>query len=547
MPALAAPTTDLRFAERSPQPSVEIRLAAAETRNAELELENSKLRRELEAAIRRLSKLEARNAKLRAELKDERKDRRAAEAKLSRAESRVESDSRNSSLPPSSDRPKTKAERAKERASKREAEQAEAQAAGRTLRKRGGQPGHRGHSRPLLPPEKVDRINDLFPTCCGDCKGADFEALPGSAPTIHQTTDLVPKLTETTEHRLHQAQCKACGKVCRASLPPGQSQSPFGPGLAALAATLTLGGPRCSKASAVEFFKTVLNVELCAASVVELEQRVSASLAPIYTEALEQAQEEAKKHKSLDETGWSQKNSKAWLWVMITSSMTILMIADQRAREVAIKLMGSLCKGILTSDRFSAYRHWCALKWQNCWSHLKRDFAKFLTYDDASKELGKKLLALERRVFDLWHEHKSGELSRLGLKRKLQPVKRELKKLLKKGTKLSHKKAASLSRGLLRDFESFWTFTRYDGVEPTNNNAERALRHGVIYRKTSFGTQSERGSRYVERMLTVRATLKQQGRPLFQFLKEALLAKNGIGDRPSLVQKTSPETLNNAA
>jgi transposase len=277
----------------------------------------------------------------------------------------------------------------------------------------------------------------------------------------------------------------------------------------------------------------VWGVPVALGSVSELEQATSTALAPVVGEAHAAAQRAAATN--MDETGWREGRRKAYLWVMVTALLTVFRVDRTRSGQVARELLGPNWRGIVGSDRFSGYA-WLEVPWrQVCWAHLKRDFQQMVDWGGAAAPIGTGALAVERQVFELWHRFRAGASDRATLQAELEPARLKLRNLLLDGTTSEHAKAAGRCTELLRLWPALWSFARYPGVEPTNNVAEQALRPAVLWRKGSFGTHSPAGSRFAERMLTVSATCRQQGRDLLDFLTQATQAARLGTLPPSLI------------
>ena len=320
---------------------------------------------------------------------------------------------------------------------------------------------------------------------------------------------------ETTEHRQHSQRCPRCGKVTTAPLPDGVSRSAFGPRVTALVALLT-GCYRLSKRTVVGMMKDLFGVELSLGSVTACEGSVSATIAEPVTEA--HAFVQASDKVNADETGWREGRKRAWLWVAATSLVTVFLVCRQRGKTAAKALLGAF-KGILTTDRWDGYLWYEGLR-QICWAHLLRDFQAMSERSGAAGRVGLQLVAATKRMFKRWHRVRDGTITRLGFRRLMSPVRLEFERLLKLGQRGRTSIAGSCAE-MLQLFGTFFTFVDHDGVEPTNNLAEQQVRHAVIWRKTSFGTHSAEGSRFVERMLTVRATLRQQDRNVVEYIVHA--------------------------
>ena len=223
----------------------------------------------------------------------------------------------------------------------------------------------------------------------------------------------------------------------------------------------------------------------------------------------------------VDETGWPEAEQQKWLWTGATADVTVFRILCGRSADDAQQVISQEAKGIVTTDRYSAYQ-WLELRRrQICWAHLKRDFQAFVERGCNSAETGKALLAQVKRLFQLWHKLRNGELNREGFQQAMQPVEQRVKKLLEAGSQAEHEKTRRTCVNILKVEPALWTFVRVEGVEPTNNAAERPLRRAVLWRRKSFGTQSEAGSRFVARILTAVQTLRQQGGGVLEFLTAA--------------------------
>jgi transposase len=434
-------------------------------------------------------------------------------ARVAELEARLGRNSSNSSRPPSSDPPGT---RRKEPSG--------------TGRKRGGQPGHPGAKREMLPVEEVDEVKRFVPKRCGQCRthlrGED------PAPLRHQVTEVPPIKPVVTEYQCHALTCEQCGAVTRAELPPDVPTSAFGPRLTAMVAVCT-GAYRMPKRIAQELLSAFLGVDLSLGSVPKLEQRVSASVAEPVEAARQFVRSSRQVH--LDETGWTEEKRRAWLWVAATPLVSVFEVVRSRGKEVAQRMLGLGFAGTAISDRWCAYNWLHVLRRQVCWAHLLREFQGFVDQGGARKKYGQLLLDEMAVAFSWWHRVRDGTLTRRTFQRKMRPLMREVGRLLREAAARLPKKEAGTCREMLKLEDAMWTFVYVDGVEPTNNRAERALRPAVIWRKGSFGTDSQGGSRFVERILTVVSTLRSQGRNILDFLAAAGNAALGHCPVPSLL------------
>jgi transposase len=419
---------------------------------------------------------------------------------------RLNRNSRNSSTPPSQDPPNAP-------------ERKRPDPSGRS---QGAQLGHRGKGRKLLPLEAVDRVVDHWPARCGCGRcfaDADEEA---GEPARHQVTELPEIAVAVIEHRLHRRLCPGCGKATRAELPAGVSVGAFGPRLEAAVATLAIRN-RASRRDTVELMGELFGAGLASGTADAILARTGEALSEPYEDLLTRIGEAPALN--VDETGWKLRGAKRTLWGAVAQGIAVFRIApDRHEREVAA-LLGEDFGGIVGSDRWWAYRGFDPKRRQACWSHLIRDFTTHSEGLAAQKEFGEAGLDIARRLFAAWdgfQEH--GDRRRL--KREVAPLKRELKALLRHGSKGRRNKLTwGFSKNLLKIWPALWTFVEVEGVEPTNNRAERALRGPVIYRKLSLGSQSERGETTTQRLLSASVTCRLQGRSLFAYLAEVLGAR----------------------
>jgi transposase len=419
---------------------------------------------------------------------------------------RLNRNSRNSSTPPSQDPPG-----APER--KRPDPSGRAQ---------GAQPGHRGKGRKLLPVEAVDRVIDHWPGRCGCGHRLAKSDQEAGLPARHQVTELPEIAVEVTEHRLHRSRCPDCGASIRAELPADVPAGAFGPRLEAAVATLAVRN-RVSRRDTVELARELFGARLASGTVDAILARTGQALEEPYEDLLGRIR--VAPALNVDETGWKLRGKKRTLWSAVIPRAAVFRVAPDRHEREAVALLGENFEGIVGSDRWWAYRGFDPGKRQVCWSHLIRDLTAHAEGLAAQKEFGEQGLDIARRLFCAWgrfQEHSD----RRRLKREVAPLKRELAALLRRGSKGRRNKLTwGFSKNLLKVWPALWTFTEIDGVEPTNNVAERALRGPVIYRKLSLGSQSERGERTIERLLSVSVTCRLQGRSLFGYLADALGAR----------------------
>ncbi len=444
----------------------------------------------------------------------------ALEGRINDLEARLKLNSTNSSKPPSSDPIGMKRRPPAPPSSK----------------KRGGQPGHRKARRTLVPPEKVRETFDCKPEACRRC-GHEL-AGDDSEPLIHQVAELPRIEPIVDEYRLHRLTCPVCRATTCGALPEGVPTGCFGPYLQAVLAMFA-GAYRLSKRQIRQIAADVFTLSISTGMISKLERRSSAVLEAPYNE-LAIAVHHAKVT-NIDETSWRERLKKVWLWATVTPLFTVFAIAKNRSGEVARALLGSEDGQVVGSDRFGAYE-WIMAHWrQVCWAHLRRDFQAMIDRDGDGAEIGRRLLWLSNRLFRNWHRVRDGTLPWGPFQERMSRLRREVKQALREGSKCSCAKTAATCFEILKVEEGLWAFARIPGVEPTNNAVERALRHAVIWRRISGGTDSVDGSRFVERMLTVVATCRQQGRNVLDYLTACFEADCRGQALPSLLPVAESE------
>lgn len=437
------------------------------------------------------------------------------EARVRDLEARLKLNSTNSSKPPSSDpvgmkrKPPTPP----------------------TGRKRGGQLGHRKAQRILVAPEKVRWTTECKPTACRRCG----QVLEGRDPTplIHQTAELPAIEPVVDEFRLHRLVCPHCQETTCGALPAGVGTGHFGPYLQAVLATLS-GAYRLSKRQVQQLVGDLFGLSISTGMIAKLERQSARALEAPYNQLATSVHEATAVN--IDETSWRQDRRKLWLWVTVTEPATVFTIASHRSGAVAAALLGSQRNQVVGSDRFSAYG-WIAASWrQPCWSHLRRDFQAMIDRGGAGAAIGQRLLGLSNRLFRHWHRFRDGPGDdRPAFQARMRRLRRAVKGALEAGSKCPCARTAATCFEILKVEEGLWAFARMRGIEPTNNVAERALRHAVIWRRISGGTDSAGGSRFVERVLTVVATCRQQGRNVLDYLTSCFEADRTGHAIPSLL------------
>lgn len=436
------------------------------------------------------------------------------EKRIAELEQRLNQNSSNSSKPPSSDPPAVRAKRRPPPPP--------------SARNRGGQPGHKRHTRDLVPPEQLRETFEVKPTHCKGCgvalQGDDLD------PLRHQVAEIPPVRPNVDEYRLHRLTCSCCGTTTRAELPAGVPTGPFGPRLRAILAMFA-GSYRLAKRPIQQLASELFGLDISLGMIPKLERHAAEVLEAVVAEVAAAIVAASAAH--IDETSWSEANEKAWLWVGQTDDLTIFKIADNRGADVARSILGTDREKVVISDRFPSY-DWIE-QHQYCWSHLRRDFQAMIDRQDEGSVIGSELLGASGRLFHWWHNYRDGEKAWSTFLGYARPIRWGVRQALERGTSCASDKTAATCRSLLEGEEHLWTFLRVRGIEPTNNSAERALRHAVLWRKSSGGTASDWGSRFVERVLSVTATCRQQGRNVLEFLTACFRAPLISEPLPSLL------------
>jgi transposase len=436
--------------------------------------------------------------------------------RIAQLERRVGRDSRNSSQPPSADPPGSPPRRGK----------------GSSVRKQGGQPGHEGKGRPLLPAWAVDEVVEHWPggCVCGHVF-ADCELVGDGEPARHQVEELPPIHVVVTEHRLNRVRCPDCGRRARGELPTGVAGSAFGPRYHAAVAVLSVRN-RISRRDVVELCEQLFGSRISTGTVDAILGRIGDALAAPYADLLDRVR--AAGQLNMDETGWRLKGAQRALWGAFSDRHAVLAIAPDRGEQHARDLLADTT-AIITSDRWWAYNHLPLARRQICWAHLQRDFQAHAEGIRGERELGQRGLEICEELFWAWeiYQH-TGE--RRELQRRVRGLQRQLKALVRQhaGTGARYRYGRRFARNLLKVWPALWTFAKRAGVQPTNNHAERALRGAVIYRKLSLGSQSTDGERRIERLLSAHTTCRLQQRSLHAYLID-LLRSHARGDPTPLL------------
>ena len=420
---------------------------------------------------------------------------------------------RNSSLPPSSEHPHAKPASQKPKSG----------------RKPGGQPGHPKHERALIPTNQCQAVIALRPTACRRCG----ESLAGNdpQPLRHQVWEIPEIKPLVTEYQRHRLICPCCQQSTCAELPSGVPLSQAGPRLVALTALL-MGCFKQSKRRVALFLEQVLNQPCSPGWVVKLQDQATTALKPAYEELA--AQLPTERVLGIDESPTKQAQTKSWLWAFVAASYTLFALRTTRSATVLDELLTEAFDGVVNCDRAKMY--WSIGRPQWCWAHLMRDFQALIDHPDQQvKRLGQDLMRPTKQLFRHWARCRDGTITHVEMLGSMGPIRDEINRLLLRGVFSGNSKLKGMCEPLYNHREKLWTFLDVEGVEPTNNVSERALRPAVIWRKLSFGTQSANGSRFVETILTVVETCHKQSRSSFEYLTEAMQAHFSGQKLPSLL------------
>lgn len=378
-------------------------------------------------------------------------------------------------------------------------------------RKRGGQPGHQRHQRPLVPPDQVSEFVDCRPTHCNACaaslSGDDPE------PQRRQVAEIPPIQPHVTEYRVHTLTCRCCGGRTTAAAPSAATGA-FGPRLSAMVGLLS-GVYRLGKRPVKQLLADLFGLSISTGMICKLQRRAAELLMPVYDQLRQHVRTQ---DVNIDETGWREDKKRAWLWAVVAPLVTIFYIARSRGRDVVDQLLGPNYQQVATCDRWKAYGHLKRIQW--CWAHLRRDFQAMIDRGGSGRPIGEALLDHSNHLFHWWHRVRDKTMSRATLQTYVSWLRTDFRDDLERGVVCGCAKTAATCRSLLAHETRLWTFVRHNGIEPTNNVAERTVRHGVLWRKSSGGTDSVAGSRFVERILSVVATCRQQSRNVWDYLTE---------------------------
>lgn len=424
--------------------------------------------------------------------------------RIERLERRLGQNSRNSSLPPSSDRPDRSGQGEEEKSRPRK----------RSGKKRGAQQGHKGSGRELDP--NPDEIVEHRPSACRKC-GRELTGAERTVgkPARHQVIELPDTCVVTTEHRMLRVVCAGCGTHTRAELPTDVEQGAFGPKLRA--SVVTLAAMLMSRRTTVALLKDMFGARISVGSVDNILKQAGELLASPW-QAIQRAAQAAEVLHA-DETSWRRAGQRIWLWAALSATACCFRIDQTRARSAAKTLLGDF-DGLLISDRYSVYDFIDPSRRQACLSHLARTFQAFAERDGPAARHGKTIRELIDEIIraDTQARHNGQRIS--WAEGELNKIHDRLMDAVEAGERCHTPQLSRLCGTVLDIWPTLWNFTEHPHAEATNNRCERAIRHAVLWRKTSLGTQSEAGDRFVERTLSIRETCRLNDRSMHDYLVE---------------------------
>jgi transposase len=443
----------------------------------------------------------------------------ALQQRVADLEARLGQNSTNSSRPPASDPPSVK-------------RRPPAPGSGRS---RGGQPGHPPAFRPLVPADQLRQSIPCKPTACRRCG----RALAGDDPDPrrHQVADLPPVTPTVIEYQLHRLRCPGCGITTQAALPPGVPPHCCGPRLQAVLALLA-GGYRLGKRPICRLAHDLFGLSISHGWLGKLERATARALAEPMDQVMAAVPTQPA---NVDETSFRLPGGRGWLWVAVTAVCTVFLLRRSRGADALTAVVGPRPRRVITGDRLRTYEVVPLRKRQVCWAHLRRDFQALVDRGGAGAVVGHELLGVSDDLFFFWPHVRDGTWPRARFQEQVTRWRADLRRWLAAGRACGCPRAAGLCADLERLEPALWTFAFEAGVEPTNNAAERALRHAVMWRKTSYGVQSEWGARFVERVLTVAATCRQQDQDVLTYLVGCCEAWNRRSTPPALITSANDQ------
>jgi len=440
------------------------------------------------------------------------------EARIGELEARLRLNSGNSSKPPSSDGPRHNADFTGLKT--------------QSKKKRGGQPGHKGHSREIMDADATVRYEPSSCSGCGSVLGESATAAADGA--LWQVAELPKVKAHVTSHVAAGRVC-SCGRISHGVIPASILAHGYGPRFGAFV-SLLLVRYGLSRRDVAQLSSDLLGLAVSASTVCSLASEMGKSLESAAAEALQVVRAEPVVH--ADETGWRINKVLAWLWVVVGCRATVFLTHAHRNKEAAQALLGSTRRGILVTDRYGAYNDIPLQKRQFCLAHVLRDAQAMIERGGAATSVGEGLAASLRSGIGHFHHYINGAIDRAALIQEGAHERAKCRDILDAALSLGKaldKKTRGICKRLRSTEIALWTFLRIPGVEPTNNAAEQAIRPAVIIRKTSFGSDTTQGAVYFARALSAMESLQRQARDVFIFFEHTLVAARHGFATPSFV------------
>jgi transposase len=460
----------------------------------------------------RIDRLERQVEALLAKVEEQATTIKAQAAMITELKRRLGENSSNSSKPPSTDPPGVRAERSD---------------GARSGKRRGGQPGHKGHRRELLPLAQVTDRQDCSPPTCRAC-AAPLPKRRDAEPLVRQVIDVPDIKPAVTQYDCHHVQCR-CGVTTCGAPPPGTPPGLLGPRVLALCGLVVADG-NVSRRKVRELLHHLLGIRVSRGALSESEETTNDAVAPAVDAARLHALSERVKH--VDATSWSCAGAYRCLWTMATAAVTVFFIATDGTRAM-LETWISKARGVLVTDRGTQFGFWAMARRQICWAHLLRKFASFATRSGDAGKVGDYLLLWTRVLFHSWHRVRDGTMTRREFREHAGRLREVIERLLEQGTATPG--IAGSCADILAHRAALWRFVDDVGVDPTNNHAEREIRSFVLWRKTTYGSRSERGDAFAANLKSVVHTCRKQGRPVLPYLTDAIQASLRGLPAPSLI------------
>jgi hypothetical protein len=398
----------------------------------------------------------------------------------------------------------------------------------------------------LVPTAEVSVVKVLLPKQCGHC-GRSLPQKSGQVATEgelrrHQVTEIPPVKAHITEYQFPDVVCGHCGETTQAPLPE-EIRGNFGPQLTALIAYWTVVC-RLPRRLVEAMLADVLGIEISLGSTQKAWEEVSQAV----EEPVQQLQEQLPREAVLnvDETGWRTNGDKRWIWGLVARQFVFYVVASTRGAEVLVTLLGTVFRGILCCDRWVVYLTYHSGRMQLCWAHLKRNILGIAdcARSPSAQQFCRDALAIVARLFRLWYRFRGDLRDRRGNPQPLDrrqlllnsiPLQKKLLALAEAHLEDADREVRNMAKALFVHCGRLFTFLEQEGVEPTNNVAERILRTAVQWRKISFGNRSRNGEIATARLLTVAQTCKRQQRHVLGYLTDAVRCHRCHAPTPSLL------------